>query len=153
MANQRTRSDGELGPPESMLGFLLNQLAGAMRAETADALSPLGVTPRGLGLLLAVHEQPGISQTALRARLRIDRTTMSQLVDDLTEAGLLNRGVAAGDRRSSHLELTAAGLRTLHRGHAVAVEVERTFTADVEAGLLADVKKTLASILARTPGG
>ncbi len=148
MVNQdETGADSAVAAPESVLGFLLNQAAGVVRERTAAALAPLGITPRSLGVLLALHERPGVSQTELRARLRIDRTTTSQLIDDLTKRRLIKRAVAPGDRRNHQLNLTAGGVRTLRLGSEVAHRVESEFTSGLSDDHLAAFKATLAQLL------
>lgn len=147
-----TRGSGESGvgdpeSPEALLGFLLNQLGGVVRERTARELQPLGMSPRTLGLFLALAKQPGASQTELGRRLRIDRTTMSQLIDDLTRAKLVSRTSLANDRRSNQLALTAKGSKALQQGSARARAVEDAITAEMDPSRLAALKIGLLELL------
>lgn len=141
---------GDPGPPEAVLGFLLNQLGVVIGERTARELAPLGMSPRTLGLLLALAEQPGASQTELGRRLRIDRTTMSQLVDDLTRAKLVSRTSLAYDRRSNQLALTAKGSKALQQGSARARKVEDAITEEMDPSRLSALKIALLELLERS---
>lgn len=130
------------------MGFLLNQAAGVVRERTAAALAPLDIHPRVLGILLAIQGHSGITQTEAGRTLRIDRTTMSQLVNELVERKLVNRVVATDDRRNQQLTLTAQGARTLHRAAAVATAVEDDVMAGLTASERAALKTALVVVLA-----
>nr|WP_243855191.1 MarR family transcriptional regulator [Diaminobutyricimonas sp. TR449] len=59
-----------------------------------------------------VHgDQP--SQLALAAHLGIDRSVMTYLIDDLVEAGLVERQPNAADRRQRKIVATDIGTQTL----------------------------------------
>lgn len=137
----------KLHSPESSLGFLLSQLAGTVRERTSTTLAPLGITPRDLGLLLGLNDRPGISQSELALRLRIDRTTMSQLVDALTQAKLINRRVSPQDRRSHRLALTAAGSELLQRAAHLAEQVENEITAGMTSQQVVELRRALAELM------
>jgi DNA-binding MarR family transcriptional regulator len=63
-------------------------------------------------LSAAVRDQPG-SQAALAARLGIDRTVMTYLLDDLVKAGLVERRQDPGDRRTRLVVATEHGRTVL----------------------------------------
>jgi DNA-binding MarR family transcriptional regulator len=87
--------------------------------EVADqALEPLGLTVKHFGVMTFLRhetERPGergsLSQQAIGERLRIDRTTMVSLIDDLERAGYVTRTRNPDDRRAYVITLTAAGLK------------------------------------------
>jgi DNA-binding MarR family transcriptional regulator len=56
-----------------------------------------------------------LSQQAIGERLRIDRTTMVSLIDDLEQAGYVKRERNPDDRRAYVITLTAAGRRAQAR--------------------------------------
>jgi DNA-binding MarR family transcriptional regulator len=124
-------------------GFLLNQLAQRIREETEQALIPLGIRPRQVGLLLALRDDGPQSQQTLGARLNMDRTTTMQLVDALERQGVVVRQADPGDRRAYRVALTAAGRRTLR---AVERDV-RAVEADVLSGLSAAERRNLNRLL------
>lgn len=87
-------------------------LAALLRSYT-DAVAPrltdLPHGPRGYQTLREVVEGSQPSQLALASRLGIDRTVMTYLIDDLTEAGLVERRANPTDRRQRQVVATDAG--------------------------------------------
>jgi DNA-binding MarR family transcriptional regulator len=69
--------------------------------------------PRGYPVLsAAARDEPG-SQAALAARLGIDRTVMTYLLDDLVKADLVERRQHPGDRRTRLVVATDHGRTVL----------------------------------------
>jgi DNA-binding MarR family transcriptional regulator len=108
--------------PESLHRRLGAVLAWASQSaqEVADrALEPLGLTVKHFGVLTFLrHEAESdrrLSQQAVGERLRIDRTTMVSLIDELERAGYVKRERNPGDRRAYVLMLTAAGKKAQAR--------------------------------------
>lgn len=132
-------------PPglETVAGFLLNQLAQRIREQTEQALAPLGIRARQVGILLVLRDEGPRSQQALGAALSMDRTTTMQLIDALERQGVVVRQPDAADRRAYLVALTADGrrmVRTIER------EV-RAVEADVLSGLAADERRDLNRLL------
>jgi len=78
----------------------------------ADSLAGADLTPLQFGVLAHLNKQdgaPGIDQNALAARLGIERSLASRLVEELGSRGLLERHVNGADRRARVLQLTAMG--------------------------------------------
>jgi DNA-binding MarR family transcriptional regulator len=100
-------------PARDDLGWAL----GALLRSYRDLLSPvLGDFPhgqRGYQTLCEVvrGEQP--SQLALANRLGIDRTVMTYLIDDLVDAGLLERRANPADRRQRQIVATPRGRKAV----------------------------------------
>jgi DNA-binding MarR family transcriptional regulator len=63
------------------------------------------------GVLIHIHETPGIDQHTLAERMALDRTSISSMVFHLEQQGLVERAVNGTDRRARELRLTAAGKR------------------------------------------
>src|SRR6201997_814109 len=82
--------------------------------KAADAVTEgLPGGHRGYQVLsAAVRDEPG-SQAALAARLGIDRTVMTYLLDDLAKAGLVERRQDPGDRRTRLVVATDQGKTVL----------------------------------------
>lgn len=80
------------------------------RAQEATASVPHG--PRGFQILQTLDGATP-RQGALAAHLGIDRTVLTYVVDDLVEAGLVERRVDPADRRAQLCALTALGAEAL----------------------------------------
>jgi DNA-binding MarR family transcriptional regulator len=65
------------------------------------------------GVMVRVHDTPGLDQNSLAEWLALDRTTVSALVFRLEQQGLLERAVNGDDRRARVLRLTSVG-KALH---------------------------------------
>lgn len=98
--------------PDTPLGWSIGVLFRAWQDGVTKALGDLPHGARGFQILLTVtHDEPP-TQAALAAHLGIDRTVLTYVLDDLVEAGLLERQVDPADRRVRRLAATATG-RTL----------------------------------------
>jgi DNA-binding MarR family transcriptional regulator len=91
------------------VGYLLSKAHLRVHVSANESLEPLGLTVKHYGLLtLLVHEGP-ISQGRLGEVMKIDRTTMVALVDDLERAGHVDRTRNPEDRRAYALAATPSG--------------------------------------------
>jgi MarR family transcriptional regulator, lower aerobic nicotinate degradation pathway regulator len=118
--------DHELQPlPESLhrrLGAVLYWAAENAQEVANRALQPLGLTVKHFGVMTFLRGETGVdreggplSQQAIGERLRIDRTTMVALIDDLEQAGHVKRERNPADRRAYVITLTAAGKKAQAR--------------------------------------
>jgi DNA-binding MarR family transcriptional regulator len=114
---------GTVPPADRLTGDLGWGLAVVFRGyvKAADAVTEgLPGGHRGYQVLsAAARDEPG-SQAALAARLGIDRTVMTYLLDDLVTAGLVERQQDPGDRRARLVVATG-------QGRAVLAELETRF--------------------------
>ncbi|MGH3084746.1 MAG: MarR family winged helix-turn-helix transcriptional regulator [Gaiellaceae bacterium] len=104
------------------LGGVLTWAAERAREGADRALEPLGLIGKHFVVMTFLrheteHDQQGssLSQQAIGERLRIDRTTMVSLIDDLERAGYVKRERNPADRRAYVISLTAAGRRAQAR--------------------------------------
>lgn len=103
----------------------------ARAAESAAGEHGLG-TGRHLVLKMLAAEGPA-SQQALSEELRIDRSVMVGLVDDLERAGNVRRERNPDDRRAYAVTITERGSRTLAAAEAsVPAFLDTTFAALTE---------------------
>lgn len=68
-----------------------------------------GLTPRQFALLLAIYQNPGISQVDLVRLTGIDRSTVAEMVARLIKRNLLVRQRTEADRRTNALAVTPEG--------------------------------------------
>ena len=101
------RADAE--PVEPTLAELVTAVAGRLRSAWRDGLAPYGLSPHQGRALLVVALAPGLRPTDLAARLRIAPRSVTEVVDGLVDAGLLERTPDPQDRRAVLLTLTAQG--------------------------------------------
>lgn len=119
-------SVGALGP---LVGYHLRRAFGAFAADFAAAVEGTGMRQVLVGILAVVSGSPGINQGAVGRVLGIKRANMVSLINELVDAGLLDREVDPGDRRAFSLNINDAG---------------RAMLADCLARIEAHEKKMLA---------
>jgi DNA-binding MarR family transcriptional regulator len=90
-------------------------------------------------------ERGSLSQQAIGERLRIDRTTMVALIDDLERAGYVKRERNPDDRRAYVITLAAAG----KRAQARAEEAVDAHALEFFGKLYEDERQELHRLLAR----
>jgi DNA-binding MarR family transcriptional regulator len=127
--NELTELPSALAP---RLGAVLGWAAQSAQEVADRALEPLGLNVKHFAVLTFLghetdpeRERTSLSQQAIGERLRIDRTTMVSLIDDLEREGYVKRERNPEDRRAYVITLTAAGRRAQARaeeavdGHAL----------------------------------
>lgn len=113
------------------VGWSLGVLLRGYRDSVAPKLDDVPHGPRGYETLCAVVRGDHASQLALARHLGIDRTVMTYLIDDLVEAGLVERRANPADRRQRVVVATEAGERLVAARCAEVAEAE----ADLLRGL------------------
>jgi DNA-binding MarR family transcriptional regulator len=128
------------------IGFLtgrLNQTVQRMVREQGmfgDELSG-----RHFGCLTVIIDEGPLSQQELGDRMRIDRTTIVSVVDELEQANLVERRRNPSDRRAYALEATAAGRQWQGSARKAVLDAERELLAP----LSAPERKKLISLMQR----
>jgi DNA-binding MarR family transcriptional regulator len=84
------------------------QITTAVTAEVHDH-EKTGLRHPEFGLMVRIHDTPGLDQNSLADWMTLDRTTISTLVFRLEQQGLIERAVNGADRRARELRLTPAG--------------------------------------------
>jgi DNA-binding MarR family transcriptional regulator len=83
------------------------------------ALEPTGITATQLPLLAAIHNGSASSSiSSLAETLHLERTTVSRELSGLRRRKLVSMSTGAEDRRTTTLELTAAGEHALAEAFA-----------------------------------
>ncbi|HUR14036.1 MAG TPA: MarR family winged helix-turn-helix transcriptional regulator [Mycobacteriales bacterium] len=95
---------------------------------SAQAVSSADLTPLEFAVLAYVNSldgEPDLDQSALAARLGVDRNSTSLLVGSLETKGLLERRVSDTDRRARLVRLTPAGEELFAELHPRAVQLQQ----------------------------
>lgn len=126
-------------------GWSLGVLLRAYTSAVTGAVEDLPHGHRGYQVLsTVVHDDPP-SQLALANDLGIDRTVMTYLLDDLVEAGLVERRPNPDDRRQRRIVATEAGASTLTRFEQRVQEARD----EVLSALSAGERKVLCALVRR----
>jgi DNA-binding MarR family transcriptional regulator len=130
---------------ESDLGWALGAVTRAHMKTAEHVLSGLPGGPRGYQVLAAAHEGPP-TQLALARKLGVDRTVMTYLLDELVEAGLVERRPDPADRRARQIHLTPEGRARLCALERSLREVEDHLLAPLEPSERDQLRELLARL-------
>jgi DNA-binding MarR family transcriptional regulator len=110
-SDHRQHGEATVLPPSmrDRVPFLLFRAAQTSLALANQMLAGIGLCARQAGILTVITELGPMSQTALGQLLRIDRTTMVALLDDLEANGHVTRQRHPGDRRAFLIHPTQTG--------------------------------------------
>lgn len=97
-------------------GALLFIASQAAQELANSRLAPLGFNVRSFGVLTLLADQGALSQQTIGEHLRIDRTTMVAMIDELEQTGLVKRERNRQDRRAYAITLTPRGRARQKRG-------------------------------------
>ena len=109
-------------------GYLLTFIAEHATERFERAVAAHGIRSRHASVLVVIDAEGPMSQRALGRRLRIDKSPMVGVIDDLERIRLAERRRSDSDRRIQAVHLTAKGRRVLADVTAIAdAENARTF--------------------------
>lgn len=144
--NKGETREGTCGISETLLdqmGFLLGKASQKLQEFQAEALGPMGLIGKHLGILLTLQEKGLISQQEIGKCVQIDRTTMVDMIDHLEKLGLVERQEHPTDRRSHSVALTNKGRNILQKARHLAKGLQMKFLA----GLSPEEQKKLLQLL------
>ena len=105
--------DGDIGEINEILGFHIRLAYGAVYRHFMETFSHLDLTQKQVSVLWLVDDHPGIAQTDLAQRLRMDRATVMAIVNRLQARNYVVRGKSAQDGRKQTLDLLPEGVLAL----------------------------------------
>jgi DNA-binding MarR family transcriptional regulator len=109
-----------------VMSHLLRRAHFAAEERFAQAFADEQITPRQKATLIAVYQQPGLSQNMLAEHLFMDRNTVAELVSRLVARRLLERRPSAEDQRAYELFLANKGAAMLNRVMPLDAAVEHS---------------------------
>ena len=136
------------------VGYLLKRAQGALNTAMNAALADHTVTLPQYAVLIALDEEPGLSNADLARRAFVTPQTMNQLLRELEGKQWVVRRPHPGHRRVLQAQLTADGQRVLHGCNEAVAAVQARMLAHLSAAQqrqLAQALRACAEALA-TPG-
>lgn len=101
------------GPLETWVGFNLRMAQEHAFAAFSRRSQEIGESPGRFATLTLIARNPGISQTGLSHANGRDKSSLTPVVEELVQRGLVERKRMRADRRTYRLNVTPAGKRTL----------------------------------------
>lgn len=105
--------DEDIGEIRNIVGFHIRLAHGAVYRHFTETFTNLDLTQKQVSILWLVDDHPGIAQTDLAQRMRMDRATTMAIINRLQSRGCLVRGQSPTDGRKQTLNLTKNGRKTL----------------------------------------
>jgi DNA-binding MarR family transcriptional regulator len=100
-------------PLQSLVGFLLRCASNIADASYYKQVGSAEITPRQFAILLSLRNGGHMTQAALSAVTRMDRSTINEMVPRMLERNLISKSNSPHDKRAIHLSITAHGLKTV----------------------------------------
>lgn len=144
------REEIAFGPLPGYLGYLLRRAQARVFQHFGETTAGFGISPGEFGLLVLVHENPGITQVRLAGAVGLDKSTLSPALGRLAARGLIDRRPLPGDRRLQALKLTREGEETLEHLRAKVEEHEAAIAEPLTASERAELMRLLRKMTGTT---
>jgi DNA-binding MarR family transcriptional regulator len=144
--------DGPRQPLPAELCEHVGFMIGKARQELATRLDPLctPLTIRHFGLVVLLNSRGAMRQTELADLVRLDRTTMMNMVDELEHASFVRRETDPKDRRANAVTVTPQGKRWLDKLRPQAEKIERDFLSPLKASEQNQLRELLIRLVSPT---
>jgi len=119
-------------PPRELVdntSFLLKRLGWAIKDRASEAYEAVGASPYHYSVLALLDEGTCSAQATIADALGYDRSWFVGLLDELEEAGLVERKRDPVDRRRHLVSLKPAGKKRLAQLRAISERIEAEFFA------------------------
>jgi DNA-binding MarR family transcriptional regulator len=137
--------DGDIGEIKEILGFHIRLAHGTVYRHFTETFSDIDLTQKQVSVLWLVDDHPGIAQTDLAERLRMDRATTMAIINRLQARHFLRRDKSPDDGRKQALFLEPEGIKVL----AVAKDAIRSHENWLKSRFSAKEISQLVEMLAR----
>jgi len=97
------------------LGFLTRLLETRAAALYEQLTGQEEITPRQFGAMLTLHQRGTLTLTELATHIRVDRSTLGEMIKRMAERGLIKKESNDADRRSATVTLAKPGEQALLR--------------------------------------
>jgi DNA-binding MarR family transcriptional regulator len=97
------------------LGFLVRLLDTRVHLLYEQLTGQNDITPRQFGVLLTLYQQGTLTLTELAGHIRVDRSTLGEMINRMAERSLITKRNSGSDRRSADVLLAPAGKAVLFK--------------------------------------
>jgi DNA-binding MarR family transcriptional regulator len=111
------------------LGFLVRLLDTRVNVLYEQLTAQDDITPRQFGVLLTLHQQGTLTLTDLARHIRVDRSTLGEMINRMAVRSLITKRDNGQDRRSAEVLLAPAGRKALLRIVAGAAQLQAALLA------------------------
>jgi len=115
------------------IGFLVRLIETRATALYEQLTEQNEITPRQFGAMLTLYQRGTLTLTELATHIRVDRSTLGEMINRMAERGLIRKEANDADRRSATITLGKAGEQALLRLVAGAAQLQEELLAPVPA--------------------
>jgi DNA-binding MarR family transcriptional regulator len=115
------------------LGFLVRLLDTRVHLLYEQLTAQNDITPRQFGVLLTLYQQGTLTLTELAGHIRVDRSTLGEMISRMAERSLITKRNNGNDRRSAEVLLATAGKNVLLEIVAGAAQLQGALLAPLPA--------------------
>lgn len=115
------------------LGFLVRLLDTRATALYEQLTAQSEITPRQFGVLLTLHQQGTLTLTELANHIRVDRSTLGEMINRMVRRALITKRNNGNDGRSAEVLLAPAGTAVLLNIVAGAARLQTALLAPLPA--------------------
>jgi DNA-binding MarR family transcriptional regulator len=115
------------------LGFLVRLLDTRVNVLYEQLTAQGDITPRQFGVLLTLHQQGTLTLTELAGHIRVDRSTLGEMINRMAERSLVTKRNNGSDRRSAEVLLAPAGKSVLLKIVSGAAQLQTALLAPLAA--------------------
>ena len=135
----------------NVLGYLLRRSHNAFQSYWMTTFySPeLPITSVQAGMMVAIGDTPGMTQTELARIMNVEGPTLMQSIDRLQKNGFLTREPRVADRRSNSLHLSAEGVKMLANINGFLPRRDAVLLSDLSPREITQLLKLLTKIVVR----
>jgi DNA-binding MarR family transcriptional regulator len=135
------------------LGFLVRLLDTRMNALYEQLTAQNDITPRQFGVLLTLHQQGTLTLTELAKHIRVDRSTLGEMINRMAKRSLITKRDNGNDRRSAEVQLAPAGKAVLLKLVTGAAELQTALLAPLAAEDRAHFMRCMKRVAEPEPAG
>jgi DNA-binding MarR family transcriptional regulator len=111
------------------LGFLVRLLETRATALYEKLTAQSEITPRQFGVMLTLYQHGTLTLTELATHIRVDRSTLGEMINRMSDGGLIRKESNDADRRSATVTLARSGEKTLLRLVSGAAQLQEELLA------------------------
>ena len=129
-----------------LIGYQLRRTTGAAMPEITKLLEPYGLRRSTFSALTIIEEFPRINQSQLSEALSIEPPNLVAIINELENAGLVERRPTPNDRRTYALQITKSGVSLLVKAQCTLKVYETNLTAGLTEAEISTLHRILGLI-------
>jgi DNA-binding MarR family transcriptional regulator len=143
-----TTPSGRSGTPaDESIGYLTRYAYRAFVRALAEKLGPHGIASGEWSALRVLWERDGLSQVELAQRMRVEKASLTSVLNNMQSKGLIDRTGDRGDRRKVLIKLTARGRRLKEQLLPYGENVNAVATRGMSAAEIAQLRALLGKLI------